>query len=482
MTTAPTPDAPELQLPAPYTTATGFALYTADQMHQYARDYALSQTAGVADATKSVCDGCPHLKTEWWRDHLDNDETDSGTSATCTKEGRNITAYWHEGNKRPNWCPMLAAAPAASGGEEVSRTLPIDVRGQWYEVPIPVHLYVVSLREKLNNPATFFPDGTALANWLDSLHSTNDDGAATDEKWEPAQRAAAFLRGELTAPQPPAAASVSERARELLAAEYRTHGWHEDAGRLCMGGEVTSFVEDDAPRVIGRLIEQGDEDNHVITELGRLLAGIAVILKGPEPAGTAWSYHDLPELVASSLSEPRQVAAEMKAWAHTKMADQQSSRRDRMMVAEWAKRLLPESSFPVKDFDVEGMSVTKEAAREAVKRVALEQALTQQRGAVATVCHDTTLALVEPSANLEPGTKLYTTPQPSADAVRDGIRMDWLVSKAVEVRDPLRHGSRAMFHAQTVNDEDEPHRTTLREQVDAAMADELESLLARGAE
>lgn len=51
-----------------------------------------------------------------------------------------------------------------------------------------------------------------------------------------------------------AAASVSERARELLAAEYRTHGWHEDAGRLCMGGDPTSFVEDDALRVIDRLV------------------------------------------------------------------------------------------------------------------------------------------------------------------------------------------------------------------------------------
>ncbi len=186
---------------------------------------------------------------------------------------------------------------------------------------------------------------------------------------------------------------MSERARELLAAEYRTHGWHEDAGRLCMGGDPTSFVEDDALRVITRLIEQGDEDTHVITELGRLLASIAVILKGTEPAGTAWSYHDLPALVASEVAEPRQVAAEMKAWAHTKMADQQSSRRDRMMVAEWAKRLLPESSFPVKDFDVEGMSITKETAREAVKQVAIEQALTQQRAA----------------------------PQPSADAVREYV-------------------------------------------------------------
>jgi hypothetical protein len=101
---------------------------------------------------------------------------------------------------------------------------------------------------------------------------------------------------------------IKQKAREMLAAEYRTHGWHEDAGRLCMGGEVTSFVEDDALRVIGRLIEQGDEDNHVITELGRLLASIAVILKGPEPAGTAWSYHDLPDMV-QALTQQRGSAS-----------------------------------------------------------------------------------------------------------------------------------------------------------------------------
>lgn len=177
-----------------------------------------------------------------------------------------------------------------------------------------------------------------------------------------------------------AAASVSERARTLLAAEYEAEGWRTEAG-ACRRGSL-DHADRFALSAIGKIIEQGDEDDHVITELGRLLASIAVILKGPEPAGTAWSYHDLPGMVASEVAEPRQVAAEMKAWAHTKMADQQSSRRDRMMVAEWAKRLLPESSFPVKDFDVEGMSITKEAAREAVKRVALEQALTQQRGEV----------------------------------------------------------------------------------------------------
>lgn len=60
---------------------------------------------------KLVCDGCPKLKTEWWKDYLDNDETDSGTSATCQAAERNITVYWSEGNAVPSWCPYLPPTP-----------------------------------------------------------------------------------------------------------------------------------------------------------------------------------------------------------------------------------------------------------------------------------------------------------------------------------------------------------------------------------
>lgn len=52
---------------------------------------------------------------------------------------------------------------------------------------------------------------------------------------------------------------------------------------------------------------------------------------------------------------------------------------------------------------------------------------------------------------------------------RDRERMDWLVTHAVEVREPMRHGSRSMFHAQSVNEDHEDYRTNLREQIDAAM-------------
>ncbi len=40
-----------------------------------------------------------------------------------------------------------------------------------------------------------------------------------------------------------------------------------------------------------------DEDAYVIDMLARLLAEIAIALKGPQPLLTRWSYHDLPALV-----------------------------------------------------------------------------------------------------------------------------------------------------------------------------------------
>ncbi|WP_312427425.1 hypothetical protein [Serratia sp. (in: enterobacteria)] len=61
-------------------------------------------------------------------------------------------------------------------------------------------------------------------------------------------------------------------------------------------------------------------------------------------------------------------------------------------------------------------------------------------------------------------------PRPPAPAVPDDTRrMDWLVAHHVAVRQPLFYGSHAMFTAQQVSDDDEPHKTDLRERIDAAM-------------
>lgn len=57
----------------------------------------------------------------------------------------------------------------------------------------------------------------------------------------------------------------------------------------------------------------------------------------------------------------------------------------------------------------------------------------------------------------------------------DVRRMDWLVSKTVDVREPMAmvYGSHSLFWSQTITDEeDDYHATKLREQIDAAMAAE----------
>ncbi len=57
-----------------------------------------------------------------------------------------------------------------------------------------------------------------------------------------------------------------------------------------------------------------------------------------------------------------------------------------------------------------------------------------------------------------------------AGSISDTDRMNWLISRCVEVRLPLRHGSHPLFHAQQVSDDElEPHRTSLREQIDEAI-------------
>lgn len=53
----------------------------------------------------------------------------------------------------------------------------------------------------------------------------------------------------------------------------------------------------------------------------------------------------------------------------------------------------------------------------------------------------------------------------------DVRRMGWLVSKTVDVREPMVYGSHSLFWSQTITDEeDDYHATKLREQIDAAMA------------
>ena len=60
-----------------------------------------------------------------------------------------------------------------------------------------------------------------------------------------------------------------------------------------------------------------EEDAYVIERMGKLLAEIAVIVNGPEPDMTRWSYHDLPEKVRALKTAPdAATVGEAVAWRH----------------------------------------------------------------------------------------------------------------------------------------------------------------------
>ncbi|GEM_PF-3430640 len=74
---------------------------------------------------------------------------------------------------------------------------------------------------------------------------------------------------------------------------------------------------------------------------------------------------------------------------------------------------------------------------------------------------------------------LTSEPVSSSDELNSPVipddvrRMDWLVSKTVNVREPQVYGSHSLFWSQTTSDDwSEAHATTLREQIDAAMETE----------
>lgn len=228
--------------------------------------------------------------------------------------------------------------------------------------------------------------------------------------------------------QPPSAASVSERARELLAAEYEAEGWRTEAG-ACRRGSL-DHADRFALSAIGKIIEQGDEDDHVITELGRLLASIAVILKGPEPAGTAWSYHDLPGMVNRLKAERDSAPSLEQALTQQRGAEWSDDLRAVLDAASEASQV-PLMWLANQDFSPEQ---TKAWLCEAVDATVEEGAFS---GSLHQVAEEGTGHVVaftgcgpKSAANakfliwcvhfiLKHRDALATTPQPSADAVRD---------------------------------------------------------------
>jgi hypothetical protein len=65
------------------------------------------KTIGPVTVSFQTCDGCGALKTEYWKDYLDNDDVDSGTMAKCLAKNKVISSYWFNTMGVPHWCPGI---------------------------------------------------------------------------------------------------------------------------------------------------------------------------------------------------------------------------------------------------------------------------------------------------------------------------------------------------------------------------------------
>lgn len=92
---------------------------------------------------------------------------------------------------------------------------------------------------------------------------------------------------------------LDRKARDLLAAECWNFNPNEQP-QMPIGRSVNT---DGALRAITAALRlavpesDAEEDAYVIQRTTELLARIAIIVNGPEPKMTRWSYHDLPEKV-----------------------------------------------------------------------------------------------------------------------------------------------------------------------------------------
>lgn len=118
------------------------------------------------------------------------------------------------------------------------------------------------------------------------------------------ERASAFARAVIAryAPQQPAMLNGVKAARVL--ADFAETAPGRLPGRVQEAiATIRAADNRDAAGV------DSEEDAYVIERMGKMLAEIAVIVNGPEPDMTRWSYHDLPEKVRALKTAPAAVPA-----------------------------------------------------------------------------------------------------------------------------------------------------------------------------
>ena len=150
---------------------------------------------------------------------------------------------------------------------------------------------------------------------------------------------AAAVEGYVTVPKALTTDMLEAGEQELAMGNDFADAW-EAAIDTMLG--VPSFTPPPAPAAVAG--GDAEEDAYVIDALAHLLAEISVIVNGPEPAGTKWSYHDLPAKVrALAAHHSACELGAMLAVAKEIRADAVHYSDEKLMA--WAQRIETEVAF-----------------------------------------------------------------------------------------------------------------------------------------
>lgn len=227
--------------------------YTAAQMHQYARDYAaaLSQTAGVAEGWKLVPNYPTAKMVIAMRDAFD--------------VGRSMVETYHA---------ALAAAPAASGAHPDA-----------------------------------LQDGTLSKSTAKRVEALGASGGECNcASGRGAEHCIVHAHAAWDSPQPPSAAPVSERARELLADAWLADTRDAKMVEHIRSGHGLTHVERIAIRAIEQALtkQRGDAEPvafvfHELTGEVRLVWYSQSAMHNPPPSGT--KLYTTPQPSADAVRE-----------------------------------------------------------------------------------------------------------------------------------------------------------------------------------
>jgi hypothetical protein len=253
------------------------ALYTADQMHAYARE-ALAASHCAQGGAKVVAHGyyCP------------------------------LTGAYSESQNTPRWVPAYVVA-GVSPSHSADKPAGQAVTGRDYRDDLQ--------RQCVKWDAYWrAPDSHGVILTAAQAVELLEDVLGVEVEVKHANEAApdgfALVPVRLNADQVSA-------IKDLLCVEYDMHDvkarplWASLLGviaRLSIDDQIE--INERRSKSHGALAPEpatagdADEDAYVIERLSQLLAEIAIIVNGPEPELRKWSYHDLPEKVRALKATP----------------------------------------------------------------------------------------------------------------------------------------------------------------------------------